>query len=89
MSQPVLKVYATSWCFDCRRVKRFLSESAIPFEWIDIDRDKQAEQYILQVNHGMRSVPTLLFADGSILTEPSNAQLSAKFNSTLANPSAQ
>lgn len=89
MSEPVVKLYATSWCYDCRRVKRFLSEYAIPFDWIDIDRDKQAEQYVLQVNHGMRSVPTLLFADGTILTEPSDTQLSAKFNSTPTSPSAQ
>jgi mycoredoxin len=78
MSQPTLKVYATTWCYDCRRVQRFLDEAKISFEWIDIDRDKQAEQYVIQVNRGMRSVPTILFADGTTLTEPSNNQLSQK-----------
>jgi glutaredoxin-like protein len=73
-----VKVYATDWCFDCRKVKRFLTEQNYPFDWIDIDRDKQAERYVMRVNRGMRSVPTILFADGSTLTEPSIAQLSEK-----------
>jgi glutaredoxin len=50
MSQPTLKVYATTWCYDCRRVQRFLNEANISFEWIDIDRDKQAEQFVIQIN---------------------------------------
>ena len=78
MSQPALKVYATTWCYDCRRVQQFLEKANISFEWIDIDQDKQAEQYVMQVNRGMRSVPTILFADGTTLTEPSNNQLSQK-----------
>jgi mycoredoxin len=87
MSQPALKVYATDWCFDCRRVRQLLTEVNIPFEWIDIDRDKQAEQYVIQVNQGMRSVPTLLFPDGSTLTEPSKAQLCQKLGLAPATPS--
>jgi len=87
MSQFILKVYATDWCFDCRRVKRFLTEVNIPFEWINIDRNRQAEQFVLQVNGGLRSVPTILFADGTTLTEPSNTQLSQKLGLSPATPS--
>jgi mycoredoxin len=87
MLQPTLKVYATDWCFDCRRVKRFLTELDIPFEWINIDRDQQAEQFVLRVNCGMRSVPTIVFADGTTLTEPTNTQLSHKLGLPPSTPS--
>jgi glutaredoxin len=59
----------------------------IPFEWIDIDRGKQAEQYVMRINRGRRSVPTILFATASTLTEPSNAQLSQKLGLEPATPS--
>lgn len=77
---PVLPliVYAADWCGDCRRTRRFLTEHQIPFQWISIDQDKQAEKFVLSVNRGMRSVPTIVFPDGSILVEPSNAQLAEK-----------
>lgn len=81
-----LLVYGTDWCYDCRRARQFLKNHDIPFQWIDIDKDKQAEQYVIQVNHGMRSVPTILFEDGTTLTEPSNTQLSLKLGLVAANP---
>jgi mycoredoxin len=82
-------VYGTDWCYDCRRARQFLKSHDIPFQWIDIDQDKLAEQYVIQINHGMRSVPTILFEDGATLTEPSNAQLSLKLGLVAANPSAR
>jgi glutaredoxin-like protein len=81
-----LLVYGTDWCYDCRRARQFLQNHNIHFEWIDIDQDKQAEHYVTQVNHGMRSVPTILFEDGTTLTEPSNAQLSLKLGLVTTNP---
>jgi glutaredoxin len=48
----------------------------IPYQWIDIDQDKEGEQFVLKTNRGMRSVPTVVFADGSILVEPSNLKVS-------------
>jgi glutaredoxin len=50
----------------------------IPYQWIDIDQDKAGEQFVLKTNRGMRSVPTLVFADGSILVEPSNLKVAQK-----------
>lgn len=73
-----LKVYGTDWCYDCRRARQFLKDNSIPYQWIDIDKDRHAEMYVIHVNHGMRSVLTILFSDGTTLTEPSNAQLSQK-----------
>lgn len=78
MSESVIIVYGSDWCGDCRRARRYLNEHQIPYQWINIDRDKQAELYVKSVNRGMRSVPTIVFQDGSILVEPSNAQLAEK-----------
>ena len=56
----------------------FLIKYKIPYQWIDIDMDKRAEQIVLDVNQGFRSIPTILFEDGSTLVEPSNSTLAAK-----------
>ena len=73
-------VYGTIWCWDCRRTRRFLDKYQIPYEWVDIDKNKQAEQYVIKANNGMRSVPTILFPDGETLVEPSNKSLAQKLN---------
>lgn len=78
MSDSIIRIYAADWCFDCRRARKFLDQYQIPYQWINIDADKEAEAYVLRVNRGNRSVPTILFPDGSLLVEPSNAQLAAK-----------
>jgi glutaredoxin-like protein len=78
MPTPKITVYATNWCGDCFRVRRFLEKNAIPYQWIDIDADRSGEEFVLKTNQGMRSVPTILFEDGSILVEPSNDTLAKK-----------
>ena len=71
-------VYGTTWCPDCRHAKQFFGEQRIPYVNVDIEHDAAAMAYVEQVNHGMRSIPTIVFPDGSILVEPSNAQLAEK-----------
>lgn len=71
-------VYGADWCWDCRRARKFLDEKCVPYQWVNIDEDKKAEQIVLQINKGMRSIPTILFADGSVLVEPSNTKLAEK-----------
>ena len=73
-----ITVYGAYWCPDCRRSKQFLGEHQIPYNWVDIEHDKEGEQYVLQKNEGKRIIPTIEFADGSILVEPLNAELAAK-----------
>ncbi|RMF48963.1 MAG: FAD-dependent oxidoreductase, partial [Anaerolineae bacterium] len=75
---PNITVYGAYWCPDCRRAKQFLGEHQIPYRWVDIEQDKSGEAYVLQKNAGKRIIPTIEFADGSILVEPSNAELAAK-----------
>ncbi len=73
-----ITVYGTTWCWDCTRARRILDRHQIEFEFINIDKDRQAEEFVLKTNRGMRSVPTIVFPDGSILVEPSNKQLMQK-----------
>jgi mycoredoxin len=73
-----LTIYGVVWCGDCRRAQRFLRQHQIAFDFINIDHDKAAEQFVVKTNKGFRSVPTIVFPDGSILVEPSNKQLAIK-----------
>jgi thioredoxin reductase (NADPH) len=78
MEKTGITFYGAHWCPDCRRSKQFLGEHQIPFRWVDIEQNSQAEQYVIQKNKGKRIIPTIEFPDGSILAEPSNADLADK-----------
>ncbi len=78
MSKPPT-VYTSSYCMHSRSVVKFLKKNDIEAEIINIDGDPQAREHLMALNHGYASVPTLLFADGSQLTEPSSKELYAKF----------
>lgn len=73
-----IRMYSTTWCGDCRRSKRFLQEHQIDFEEIDIEKNPEAAAIVISLNHGKRSVPTIVFPDGSVLVEPSNTALASK-----------
>src|SRR5579885_2908870 len=73
-----IRMYSTTWCGDCRRSKRFLQEHQIDFEEIDIEKNPEAAAVVISLNRGMRSVPTIVFPDGSVLVEPSNTTLANK-----------
>ncbi len=71
-------VYSTTWCPDCKRAKKFFGEQRVPYINIDIEEDGPALEFVQAINGGMRIVPTIVFPDGDILVEPSNAELAAK-----------
>ncbi len=73
-----ITLYGTSWCGDCRRARRLLAEKGVVYRDIDIDTDEKAEAFVKQINQGNRSVPTILFPDGSHLVEPDNFTLTQK-----------
>lgn len=75
-SQIIL--YGTSWCGDCRRARRIFAQLQVAYLDVDIDNDPQAEAFVKQLNRGNRSVPTIVFPDGTLMTEPDNARLSQK-----------
>jgi mycoredoxin len=73
-------LYGTTWCPSVWATRRLFDRQGIPYRWIDIDKDEQASAYVERVNDGYRSVPTIVFPDGSILVEPSRSQLSEKLD---------
>ena len=75
---PDITVYGASWCPDCRRAKKFLGEQLIPYNWVDLGEHPEAQGVVEGYNDGKQIIPTIVFQDGSILVEPSNAELAAK-----------
>ncbi len=73
-----IMVYGAVWCPDCKRAKQFFGEQRIQYTSVDIDEDPRAVSFVEQINQGKRIIPTILFPDGDILVEPSNAQLAQK-----------
>ena len=73
-----IQLYGASWCPDCRRAKKFLSDQRVSFDWHDIDGDEEGIRLVEERNGGKRIIPTLLFADGSHLAEPTNEELAEK-----------
>lgn len=71
-------MYAADWCGDCRRSKRLLIELNVPYTLIDVDADESAAEKVIEINGGMRSIPVIVFDDGTHLTEPSDAALKEK-----------
>ena len=80
---PRITLYGTSWCGGSRRARLLLEQHQIPFHWVDIDQDKEAAEYVESVNRGYRSVPTIVWPDGSILVEPSTDELVKKLGLEL------
>ncbi len=78
MAEQVIILYGTSWCPQTARVKRYLVECGARFRWCDIEEDAEGCAYVEKINGGNRSVPTILFPDGSVLVEPSSAELEKK-----------
>lgn len=79
-------VYGTNWCGDCFRTKKFLEKFGVDFKFINIDQNHVAEKFVRGVNHGMRSVPTLVFEDGSIIVEPTDKMLAEKLGLVYEQP---
>ncbi len=71
-------MYSTSWCGFCFRLKKVLKAEGIAFAEVDIETDPASAEFVASVNGGNQTVPTLKFADGSTLTNPSAAEVKAK-----------
>lgn len=77
-SEAKIIMYGTNWCSDSRRARTLMDQNHIEYTFIDIDKDMDGRKFVEQVNNGYRSVPTIVFPDGSILVEPSNSVLLKK-----------
>lgn len=74
-------MYTTAWCPDCWRAKVVMDLMKVRYAEIDITQDEEAAETVIRLNHGNRSVPTLVFPDGSILSEPPTVTLMQKLQS--------
>ena len=82
-NQPALSLkqiimYATETCADCKSAKAFFEAHDIQFTRVNLEGNAEATEFVMQINHGNRSVPTILFPDGSVLVEPSWQELRHK-----------
>jgi mycoredoxin len=80
MSAP-FTMYSTPWCGYCHRLKGQLSRQGIEFSEVDIERQPEAAAVVERVNGGNQTVPTLVFSDGTAMTNPSLADVLAKLAS--------
>ena len=71
-------MFTTTWCGYCRRLKSQMEREGIPFTEVDIEREPGTAEYVMSVNDGNQTVPTLLFPDGSAATNPTLAQVRAR-----------
>jgi mycoredoxin len=83
MAQP-LTMYTTPWCAFCKRLKRQLAADGIEMTEIDIEQDPAAADYVMSVNGGFQTVPTIVFPDGSALTNPSAATVKERLRELAA-----
>ena len=77
-SDAPLTMYTTSWCGFCFRLKTVLKAEGIPYTEVDIESDPAAAEFVMSVNGGNQTVPTLKFADGTTMTNPSARDIKAK-----------
>ena len=81
MSKDQITMYGADWCGDCRRSKRLLEGLNVEYTLIDTDADVTAADKVIEINGGAKSIPVIVFSDGTHLTEPSDNDLKAKLQS--------
>jgi mycoredoxin len=80
-----LTMYTTQWCAFCRRLKSQLAREGIEMAEVDIERDPAAADYVMSVNGGNQTVPTVVFPDGSVMVNPSAAQVKNRMSQLATN----
>ena len=78
MSKDQITMYSADWCGDCRRSKRLLDELNVQYTIIDVEADPAAADKVIEINGGNKSIPVIVFSDGTHLTEPSDIDLKSK-----------
>lgn len=78
-SPTQIVMYTTECCPDCIRAKKFFEANKIPHLRVGLEGNARATEFVMKVNRGCRSVPTIVFPDGSVLVEPDWEELKTKF----------
>jgi mycoredoxin len=76
----MLTVYSTTWCGYCHRLTSQLDREGITYTIVDIERDASAAEFVMSVNGGNQTVPTVRFPSGATMTNPNIAQVKAALN---------
>jgi len=71
-------MYSADWCGDCRSSKRLMDSLNVEYTIIDVEADPSASEKVIEINGGQRSIPVIVFPDGTHMTEPSDNDLKAK-----------
>ena len=82
--QKNIVMYTPSWCPGCGHAKQGMTAMKVPYEEINNSPDDEAIELVMALNNGNRSVPTIVFPDGSILTEPPTSVLAQKLQAFTA-----
>ncbi len=75
-----IQFYGAAWCGDCVRSKSLLDKHQVDYEYHDVDSEPGAYEFVIKINNGLKSIPTIIFPDGDIFVEPSNNELTEKLN---------
>jgi len=81
MSANEVIIYSADWCGDCRRSKRLMDSLNVAYTLIDVEKDLSSADKVIEINGGAKSIPVIVFSDGTHLTEPSDNDLTAKLKS--------
>ena len=73
-----MTIYSTDWCGYCHRLMSQLDRAGVAYTLVNIEHDETAADYVMSVNGGNQTVPTVVFQDGTALTNPSLAQVLQK-----------
>jgi len=76
----LVTIYSTEWCGYCHRLAAQLDRAGVAYTEIDIEQDPAAAALVMSVNGGNRTVPTVVFEDGTALTNPSLKQVLEKIS---------
>ncbi|WP_406700298.1 glutaredoxin family protein [Singulisphaera sp. Ch08] len=80
MRQPNVTVYGSVACPDTQRIKNFLEAQALAYEYKDVDESPELNDYLADLNHGKRVIPTLRL-NNMILINPSEQELGLELKS--------
>jgi mycoredoxin len=75
-------MYTTEYCSDCICAKKFFKANDIPHLRVGLEKNAEASDFVMQINEGYKSIPTIIFPDGSVLIEPDWEELKAKFSNS-------
>ncbi|MFF2275807.1 glutaredoxin family protein [Agromyces sp. NPDC058126] len=76
-------MYGAAWCGDCRRSKRLLDGRGVDYDYVDLEVNVEAADIAKSIS-GRTNIPVVVFPDGTHFTEPTDDELGAKLDATLA-----